>query len=359
MTLVFSDIHFGLKLNSEIHLKIAQDTIKWLESLIDKHQINNIIFCGDWFHQRASVSVNTMNKAYESLKSLASKVSNFYMIVGNHDSYYKNSASVNSLKVFEQFDNIKVIDSLEIVKIGQYKCGFCPWGFSREQLQEAFIDDVDLLFGHFEPSGVRVDGGRLIEFGPYSAKDLTDICPQVFSGHYHQHQTVNTKTGYVQFVGSTMQQNWGDYEEERGCIIFDESDLKPKCPIQFIENTVAPKFKKYLYSDIIKRNKLPSKSEITGNFVKIVVDQAYKFSDIQKLITKLNTASPLSVEVEYFYSEKIQYKELTSPESIKTNEDYIKDFIYGDFVEFPENIDKDFLYELSMSIYSEAKNKQE
>lgn len=352
MTLIFTDIHFGLRLNSEIYLKIAQDNIRWIESLVEEHNIDNIIFCGDWFHQRASVSVNTMHKSYECLKSLASKVKKFYMVVGNHDSYYKNSSSVNSLKVFEQFDNIKVIDELTETTIGAIDCAFVPWGVSKNQIC-SLKNKVDVMFGHFEPSGVRVDGGRFMDSGPYSANELIDICHNVVSGHYHQHQTIKNDEGSLYFVGSPSQQNWGDCGQERGVMIFNEKS-KSFLP-KFIVNEKAPKFKKFLYSDMIENHVLPSKSDIEGNFVRIIVDTSYKFDIVQKLIAKFNKANPISVEAEYFYSEKLQYKELGSVDQIKSHEDYIQDFIFGDYVDFPEDVDKDKLLKLAISIYSQAK----
>lgn len=352
MTLLFTDIHFGLKLNSEIHLKIAQDNIRWIESLVEEHKVDNIIFCGDWFHQRASVSVNTMHKSYESLKSLASKVKRFYMVVGNHDSYYKNSSSINSLKVFEQFDNIKVIDELTISQVGELECAFVPWGVSKEQIFD-LKDKVDVMFGHFEPSGVRVDGGRLMEGGPYTASELIDVCHNLVSGHYHQHQTIKSDEGSLYFVGSPSQQNWGDCGQERGVMLFNEKSTSflPK----FILNEQAPKFKKFLYSDIMEKRKLPSKSEVENNFVRIIVDSSYKFDVVQNLIAKFNKANPISVEAEYFYSEKLQYKELSAVDQIKSHEDYIRDFIFGDYVDFPEDVDKEKLLGLALGIYSQAK----
>jgi DNA repair exonuclease SbcCD nuclease subunit len=354
MTLLFTDIHFGLKLNSELFLDIAQNNVKWIEEQIKKYKVDKLVFCGDWFHQRSAVSVNTLHKAYESLKSLSSRVKEFYMIVGNHDSYYKNSTKVHSLKTFEQFNNIKVIDSLTEVKLGKFKTLMVPWGIELEELKEH--NNCDIMFGHFEPNGVKVMD-RIMEFGPYSADDLIDICPLVFSGHYHQNNEHITDKGNLIFIGSPSQQNWGDCNESRGAYILDESTKS----YFFVPNDDAPIHKKFLYSELIKKNNVLNKDIIKNNFIKIIIDCQYKFDVVQNLIANINKLNPISVEAEYFYSDQIGnvISKNDDANNIKTHEDYIKDFINDPNIEFPEGIDREKLLGLALAIFKKAQEKDE
>jgi len=353
MTLVFTDIHFGLKLNSEIFLDIAQNNIKWIEEQVKKYKVDKIIFCGDFFHQRNSVSVNTLNRAYESLKSLASKVDEFYMIVGNHDSYYKNSSSVHSLKTFEQFSNIKVIETSTEIKLGKNTVLLVPWGgdFQGEK-------KYNMMFGHFEPNGAKVSGGQIFECAHYSLEDLNLVSPLVFSGHFHSKNEYITKNGVVIFAGTPSQQNWGDCNEPRGAYILDETTNQYK----FIENKEAPKFIKFFYSNLLD-NKLPiKKSQISGNFIKIIVDCQYKFSKVQELVSKFNTADPLSVETEYYYSNQIGNVINGSGDAvstIKTHEDYIKEFILNPDNEFPESIDRERLLKEALDVFRIVQTKED
>lgn len=41
----------------------------------------------------------------------------------------------------------------------------------------------------------------------------------MFSGHFHKHQTIGDKKN-VTYVGSPLQFNFGDVEDERGVVIY-------------------------------------------------------------------------------------------------------------------------------------------
>lgn len=352
MILLFTDIHFGLKLNSELFLDIALKNVKWIEKQIEDNKVKTIIFLGDWFHQRTSVSVNTLHKSYEALAHLASKVDKFYMIVGNHDSYYKNSTDVNSLQMFEQIKNLQVVDKITKVSVGAREFILAPWGFQQDEYMN-LGDGADAAFGHFEPNGVKLLN-RITEGFRDDLDFLTNSAPLVFSGHFHMKSEYETKNGKVIFVGSPSQQNWGDCGDDRGVYILNENDMSYK----FIENRESPKFKKFLFSKIMEEKKLPPQEQVEGNFVKVVVDCQYKFETVQKLLAKLTTIGALTVEAEYYYSEKINSViNRTDEVTIKTNEDYIKEFVMSDSIEFPEGVDREKLANLALSIYGKAQDE--
>ena len=49
-TLVFTDQHFGVKSNSPLRQKIGVLAIKNILDAVKSRQIDNIVFCGDYFH---------------------------------------------------------------------------------------------------------------------------------------------------------------------------------------------------------------------------------------------------------------------------------------------------------------------
>ena len=59
--LVFSDIHFGEQLNSPLKLDIAKKNVEFITNIVQEQGIKDIVFCGDWFHSRNSISVNTFS----------------------------------------------------------------------------------------------------------------------------------------------------------------------------------------------------------------------------------------------------------------------------------------------------------
>lgn len=351
--LVFSDIHFGEQLNSPLKLDIAKKNIEFITNIVQEQGIKDIVFCGDWFHSRNSISVNTFFQSYEALKNMMEQLpdAKLYMIVGNHDSYYKNTIKVHSLKSFEQISNVVVIDKPIKEIICGKSCLLAPWGTDIQQYKNK---NFDLAFGHFDPNGAVLTGA--ISSGcAYGMEDLTDIAPLVFSGHYHISKSYPTEKGEVLMVGSPSQQNWGDIGTKRGCYIYDTK----KEEYSFIENTQAPIHNKFLYSEMIETKKLPPKSEIENNFIKLIIDCAYKYPTIQKLLEQLQKAKPCTLEPEYYYTDqvKLNLNNTTEKKHIKTHAEYIEDYVLNKMEDI-EGIKKDKLLELVMSIYSRASTEE-
>jgi DNA repair exonuclease SbcCD nuclease subunit len=353
--LVFSDIHFGEGLNSPLKLDIAIKNVDFIIEQIEKYKISKAIFCGDWFHSRNSISVNTFYKSCEALRRLSEHLDELFLIVGNHDSYYKNSIDVHSLKAFEYFPKVNVINSLTEIQIGHKKILLVPWGNSLSDIQQ--YKNIDYMFGHFEPNGAELTGS-ISQGCAYSLEDLTNITPLVFSGHYHIAKEYITPSGKLIMVGSPSQQNWGDIESKRGCYILNTANDQTT----FIENSNAPKHIKFLYSEILASKKLPKKELITNNFIKLIVDCPYKYSQITALLEKLQKANPLTLEPEYYYSDEMKLNLLNGTANVtvkdfKTHREYIEDFINNKETELPEDIKRDKLLELALNVYNKVSSE--
>ena len=350
--LLFSDIHFGEQLNSPLKLDIAISNINWIINILKTYNINKIIFCGDWFHSRNSISVNTFYQSYLALEKLCQHVNKMYMIIGNHDSYFKNTITVHSLKSFEQISNLEIIDSPKYIKYSEKLLGLIPWSgdFTKNK--------CDYLFGHFEPNGAQ-HCGVTFQGGKYDISILNEYAPCVFSGHFHLNKEYITEKGKVIMIGSPSQQNWGDTLTDRGCYILDVSSGE----YQFIKNSIAPIHKKILYSEILTSKKLPSKSELNNNFIKIIIDCPYKYLQIQKLIKTLEKAQPLTIETEYYYSDqvKLNLNGMNNDYKLKTHEDYIIEYLDSLFKtnsEQMKNLDNDKLKSLALNIFHKVASEE-
>ena len=80
----------------------------WLRDELKKKKIKDIFISGDFFHYRAEIAVNTIHLATDILTLW--KSFNIVMLIGNHDSYYKDRIDVNSLSILNGWKNITVIE---------------------------------------------------------------------------------------------------------------------------------------------------------------------------------------------------------------------------------------------------------
>lgn len=94
---VFGDLHLGIKQDSTAWHEVA---LEWGERFIAELQSRNIktaVFLGDFFHNRITVSVNTLYVASQFLDMFHEAGIDLHMIIGNHDQYYLNDPEVSGV----------------------------------------------------------------------------------------------------------------------------------------------------------------------------------------------------------------------------------------------------------------------
>ena len=146
--IVFTDLHLGLKGASKKRLAICINVIKGIIKYAKDNGIKNCIFCGDWHHTRVSTENNVLNVSYKLMSALA-KHMKVYAILGNHDIYMKNSSDINSMVIFNDLDNVDVVNAVREVDINGKSGLFIPWQGDISSLGK---EKYDFMFGHFEIS---------------------------------------------------------------------------------------------------------------------------------------------------------------------------------------------------------------
>jgi len=310
---IWTDYHIGIKQNNEQKLEIAEKYIDWFILKCINNKVDKVVFLGDFFHTRNTINVNILNKSYEILKKLTDNFEVF-LIIGNHDIFYKQQMNVHSLKGFSDIPNLHLIENTTEILINEKKTGLmCPFHWEVPKNKK-----YDYMFGHFEMSGAKLAGSLSIDKMPM--QKLLDYAPLVFSGHYHISKEYLFETGKVITVGSTFEQDWGDFNNEKGFYILDGKTFKYKKII----NDFSPKHKKIFWSNI-----LDNLSEFNGCFVKVVVDCPYTFDKLNELVLKLKTTGAINVEVDFLYNvEDFASSDNTiSQKKSYTKFEYIKNYI--------------------------------
>ena len=235
--ILFSDLHLGIRDNSEIWLEASMRLVYSIIKEAKRRGIKNIIFAGDFFHDRKHINSKTLHYGRKFIEEL--KDFNVYLIPGNHDIFFKNSNEVMSVDVFKEYKHVTVL-------WGNYKLDnitMIPWG--QELPREA-----EVVIGHFEINGF-VDG--MPENKTFLNKSDFKEYKKVFSGHWHTPKTI----GNITYLGSPMQFTFADVDSKRGFYILDGSET------EFIEFNDYPK---YIILDA--REELNPKL-IEGNIVKV------------------------------------------------------------------------------------------
>jgi len=287
---IFSDLHLGVHQNSSYWLDIAFKWGKWFNQELDKNNITDVIFCGDFFHYRDEISLVSLDAANVFLDLLSDK--HVYMITGNHDCYYKESSEVNSLSIFKGRSNITVYDKLTQITLKNGKTlTYCPWG-----TQISDIPPSDVLIGHFELQNFKMNAYKICETGD-DPELLLSKAPLVFSGHFHSRDEKTFGKNKIIYVGNPFQMDFADAHQTKGYYIFDTNSFD----YTFVPNKDTPKHIKMNLSKLVqlKDAEREFNEHLPGNIIKLVVDKNISTEHLDILTAKFFSYKPDDFSIDY------------------------------------------------------------
>ncbi len=242
--IIIGDLHFGIKGFSDDFLEQQLNFFReQLFPYMKENNINTIVQLGDFLDNRKMMNIKTFDtivkEFFTPMKELGFK---FISFLGNHDIYYSTTLNINLVKYFGDLfpGSVSIYTEPTVLDIGGTKYKLFPW-IIGDKISERDIKGVDVVLGHFEIKNFEIIKGHLDEKSELSSSFFKKIksLKRVVSGHYH----IQSTDGFVMYVGTPYQINWGDYDTPRGFFVFQGHEY------EFIENTVTPKHLKIKYDD--------------------------------------------------------------------------------------------------------------
>lgn len=330
----FSDIHIGVHKNDPDWYKIALKWCIWFKQQLIEQKIDRVIFCGDFFHRRDVINVQTLNIGKKILDTISNVVP-VEMLVGNHDCYYDDKTDVNSASPWKS-NNIIVHEKLDIKNIGGLNFVFAPWGSDMYNLPKG-----DVLIAHCELNNFKLNSGRVSDC-KLEANTLLEHIPLAFIGHIHtRSERSYPNGGRIIYVGNPFEQDYNDEGNVKGIYVLDTNTKD----IVFVENKISPRHKKVYASKFNNENI----DELKNTIVKLVVDKQINDDELTKLKTTLNTSSPFKV-MDTDYIDQYENVQTVDGEYDISNGN-IEQFI----VEFIDKLDikfKDIITEKTLNSYN-------
>lgn len=286
---IISDLHLGIHSNSSVWHEIAINWAKWLKNELNNKKITDIIFCGDWHHNRSEISVNTLQISADILDIFQDF--NLIAITGNHDIYFKHRTDVNSLSIFKNRKNVTIFDTIHSLTAFNKVITFCPWNTDINDIPKS-----DIILGHFEIISFKMNTFKVCEEG-FNIPDLLHKSPLVISGHFHYRHEKKYSEGTILYAGNPFQMDFGDSGNTKGYHILDLNTLH----YEFIENTISPLYERIYLSELVKEGTFTPKIKklFNKNIVKLKVDRNICQDDMNILIKKLNLLTPQALTVDY------------------------------------------------------------
>lgn len=292
-----TDLHFGARNDSKrVHDHFEKFYREVFFPELGKRQIDTVIDLGDTFDRRKFISFTSLKRAREMFfQPLHDAGINLHVIVGNHDSVYKNTLEVNSIDLLlEEYRNITTYVNPTVIELGGCEIMLVPWICDVNQEETFLMADktsAQVLFGHLELSGYEMYKGGFIDHG-WSDQWLKKF-DLVCSGHYHHKST----RGNINYLGCPYEMTWSDYDDPKGFHIFDTETRT----LEFIENPFRL-FYKVWYDDTNLDIKGLTKQTDTfkqyeGGVVKVIIKNKDNPMLFDMFIERLEAVDPLNIQV--------------------------------------------------------------
>jgi len=336
---ILTDTHYGARKGSKLfHDYFEQFYKNIFFPTLEQYGITTVIHMGDAFDSRKSIDYQSLEWAkrvvFEPLKNY--KV---HMIVGNHDSYYKNTNNTNSPQLLlKDYPNIQTYSSPTEIKVENLNILLLPWICMENEEQSLKMikkTKAKIAMGHLELQGFRVNRSIVMEHGLEA--NLFKNFKKVFSGHYH----TRSNNGTVFYLGNPYEIYWTDVNDARGFTIFDTETL---------EHTPIDNPYKMFYNIYYEDTNYQTfdTREYENKIVKVVVRKKSDTKKFEKFIDKLYASNIAELKI-------IENFDIQEPENFEAfeNEDTIS--ILNRYIEEAEiNLDKSIIQKMMQEIYQEA-----
>jgi len=294
---LITDTHFGARNdNSNFNEYFFNFYENQFFPYLKEHGITDVIHLGDVMDRRKYVSYRIAKDFRERFINRFENI-NFHMLVGNHDTFYKNTNDVNSLQelVDGRHNNIKVYDKSTEVEFDGFKILFVPW-INADNMSHTTnmlkTSDAQVCMGHLELNGFEMQKGLVMDHG-WDKQEFKRF-DMVMSGHYHH----KSDDGQIYYLGTPYEIYWNDWNDPKGFHVFDTEKRE-------LERIINPLkiFSKIFYDDSNKSYDNFDMSPYKDKYVKLVVVNKKDLYQFDQFVDKLLQADCYEVKIIEDFSE--------------------------------------------------------
>lgn len=344
---LITDTHWGIRNDSPVmhdYMKRFLDGVFFPRLAADG--VEHIVHLGDLVDRRKFINFNTASRLRKDfLDKIAGR--RLYIIAGNHDTYYKNTNELNSLReLLFGYPDIHIIDNNpEEIAFEGTKILMLPWICAENKeasLKAIKQTKAPIVMGHLELNGFEMYRGHVSDHG--DDPKLFDKFDLVCSGHYH----TRSSNGNIHYLGTACEFTWSDYNDPKGFHIFDTETRE----LTFVQNPEVL-FTKLHYDDLNKQMDevlMFDPADYKGKYVKVIVrnkTNPYWFDNVIDRLDKAGVAD-LQVVEDHFHLDLEEDSDIVN--EAEDTMTILRKFVHG--LNF--NTDKQRVENIIKDLYAEA-----
>lgn len=280
-----NDTHAGIRNSSDVFADYQE---KFYSEVFfpycKENGVEQIVHLGDYFDNRKTISVKTMYRNrkmfLEPMRELGIKMD---IIPGNHDTFFKNTNDLNSLKELLGFfiNEIHIVMKPTVMEYGSLKLALLPW-INSENYDESmsFIKNCksDILAAHLDLVGFDLMKGVKNTHG--MDHKLFSRFELVMSGHFH----TKSQQDNVMYLGSQMEFFWSDANDPKYFHVLDTETRE----LTAVRNPHTL-FEKIVYDDSKMDYNSISVDHLDNKFVKVIVINKKDPFTFERFIDRIQT----------------------------------------------------------------------
>ena len=350
---LLNDTHFGVRNDSQA---FRDYQLKFYNEIffpyLKENNINTLVHLGDVVDRRKFINFQTASIFRDQFwDRLYKEKIDTHIIIGNHDTYFKNTNDVNAIEnLYSSFDKVNepfIYTKSTVVEFDGTPILFVPWicddnyDHSMNMLNTA---KADLCFGHLEIKGIEMQNGVINEYG--LAKSDFSRFEKVVSGHFHKH----TDDGQIFYCGAQYEMTWSAYKDPKAFHVFDTETRE----MTRISNPFTI-HKKIIYDDKKKDYTNYDIQPYHNHFVKLIVLNKTDNEVFDKFVERLyNEITIHDLNIVEDYSD---IKASVREDILEMGEDTVT-FLNNYVDQLETDVSKTKLKEYLKSIYIEASDNK-
>jgi DNA repair exonuclease SbcCD nuclease subunit len=291
---ILNDTHAGVRNSSDIFIDYQR---RFYEEIffpyLLENDIKHIVHLGDYYEHRRFINFKALSSNRKHfLDKLREYGITMDIIPGNHDTYYKNTNELNSLKELlgHYMNEVSIIQDPTVMDYDGLKFGLVPWicQENEREIHDFLINcKADMIGGHFELAGFDMMRGVPCTSG-MSAENLRRF-ETVLSGHYH----CKSSQGNIHYLGSQMEFFWSDAGDDKFFHILN-TDTRELTPVR----NPLTLYEKLYYDDENTDYSTKDVSHLDGKFVKVVVTNKTDSFTFDRFLDRIQQRDILDLKIQ-------------------------------------------------------------
>lgn len=278
---------------ADIHLsRYGQDKIEDESNLPERlHSIKNalyeiadycvandirvIVIGGDLLHGKSviyAIAQEIMIEYFEKYQDLII----FYVIDGNHDLSGKGETVVSALRPLGNIHNVRWVRFDQTKHLEDDDILFVPYSYNLPNVIKK--NKAKILISHFGLSEGMLNSGMSI-ISDLSVKHLRNKYQLVLLGHYHKPQEIIEPGFSLYYVGSPIQLDWGEKNDEKRFLVVDSDTMDiQSIPIQSYRKHIELELTPESFDQVIE---IARKAKESGDHVKVLMKEIVDLTSVK------------------------------------------------------------------------------